>query len=1589
MDAANHEHADHDALRGSREQDFAGGPLEKADSKLHRVIRKQAERTLTALPTTETFTQKVRDLAAAEIASGTATVAHIAKRLGVSPRTLTRKLEREGTTYKELLEHLRKTLEMRYFESRDLQLSEGALRLGCSQSAAFHRTFRRWTGQPPLQHRRRQLRQARTCHTAHYSMPRKLSGAEPADRICSLETSCSARSVMFSAQQAMVDKVEDGAADGPHAQRIANRYEVHELLGRGGMASVYRVTDVATGRQAALKQLLVPDEVEQRAGYAALFEREFHTLAELCHPRVIAVYDYGVSPDTGPYYTMELLDGGDLRERAPLPWREACTLLFDVCSSLALLHSRRLLHRDISPRNVRCTRDGKAKLIDFGAMAPMGAGNGQIVGTPAFTPPETVHRSALDGRADLFSLGATMYYALTGKLAYPARSFAEVIKAWTFKPAPPSARVSDIPVALDDLVMSLISIEPALRPQTAFDVMQRLAAIAGLECSEPEGVSRAYLSAPSLVGRADTLAALREKLALAKRGRGGGGVFVRAAPGLGRSRSLDACTLEAKTLGATVLRAKATGIQDDFAVALALTRHLVEALPSDALEEHFPELFESLGLPPDSIEADDALRARSKLKSLAELRADPVLLQDSICRFIRAFSKTHLLVVGVDDVHRIDEPSAAVLAKLVDEAHQTSLLVVLTAEADTSEAKFALEVLTRRCDELSLDALTRPETRTLFSSMFGDAANLDMLVDEIYRLAHGNPQQCMDLAQHLIDKHVIKYTAGTWTLPGALAASDLPSSAEEAILLRIEAFSPLARFLAEAQALAFHEVLTHADYCALCPDMDSTAIEAALAELTLQQALVSDGTTYSLANRVWTAAFKVKLGSAARQLRHRALAELYRSKSNTALIHHLFEAGLDEQGLDAMIARNQSLAGKFDVRAVIEMNAVGMGPSYLRAIETATKLGRPPRVVNELRRWLVALSVASDPSYYWLAAPALLEQLKEDAGLNAWRHDVETNAAGERISRALASAHEHYLATPEAERVYRADEAIRFLAQYVACSLPIGARTMNWELISTLPELLEPFAPLSPVLNAIWQNAVGTRELLCESRYDRARLRWIEVVRKLDETTNTELEHVETIRNAVGFAVGMTEAVLGLASATGWAARIEHDPLQRLSAMYLRKIVRLEQGDWSGADKLRRQAEVLALQARAPQMFTSVHIELAAYAHARDLVGLKEVIARLEPLAARYENWRPYLVLAEARFQFIRGDITAAKAGFEHCLTLTGNDAKHRAHMLLPWIGAQAGHSEALLALGDAEGARACAGSALAICKELDIDAPAHELTRALALAEAKLGDTTSAVARIDELIQRQTALGVSGLKLGVSYETRAQIAIWCDDENAFERYARLTAQEYRYGAHSPLGARYDRLVNEARRGGFQMDAGLSEFESTTMGETARAGVRDAATALTTAMAGTQRAEERSLRALRLVCESRAAAGGHFYVVRPEGLALMASHRMEPPPARLGELVHEYLLRERDRSETATVVVTSTLLGDLEPDHSTVQAGAATYALLLVACTLGGVGKIAGVIAVAPGEQPVQSVIQGQLLASIAAHLVQAGDSPGALMDRP
>lgn len=140
---------------------------------------------------------------------------------------------------------------------------------------------------------------------------------------------------------------------------IAGRYRVEHLLGRGGMGAVYKVCDLSTGELLALKRL----NPEASAVLGELLEREYCTLARLCHPRIVQVFEFGIDRGS-PFYTMELLSGADLSHQAPMEWRKACTALRDAASTLGVLHARQLVHRDLNPRNLWQTPDGRLKLLD-------------------------------------------------------------------------------------------------------------------------------------------------------------------------------------------------------------------------------------------------------------------------------------------------------------------------------------------------------------------------------------------------------------------------------------------------------------------------------------------------------------------------------------------------------------------------------------------------------------------------------------------------------------------------------------------------------------------------------------------------------------------------------------------------------------------------------------------------------------------------------------------------------------------------------------------------------------------------------------------------------------------------------------------------------------------------------------------------------------------------------------------------------------------------------------------------------------------------------------------------------------------------
>ena len=250
---------------------------------------------------------------------------------------------------------------------------------------------------------------------------------------------------------------------------------------------------------------------------------------------------------------------------------------------------------------------------------------------------------------------------------------------------------------------------------------------------------------------------------------------------------------------------------------------------------------------------------------------------------------------------------------------------------------------------------------------------------------------------------------------------------------------------------------------------------------------------------------------------------------------------------------------------------------------------------------------------------------------------------------------------------------------------------------------------------------------------------------------------------------------------------------------------------------------------------------------------------------------------------------------------------ERRSPALVIWVLAQTGLAQCQRALGHNAEARRVAEDALAICEELGIGPHSYELVRTLALAEASDGEFARAAERLDRIIAKQTALGATGLRLGMSYEARALVAIWSGDVAAYEHYARLTAHEYRYGARSPLSARYERLKLEAGRRGLPRAAELSDFES----ESSPSGSHDVDSLVALAMTGTQRLEERAQRALQLICDARAARAAHLYLAA-QGRYAVARRLVRPCASRQGAaaLVREFIERELDEREARTIVVT-------------------------------------------------------------------------------
>jgi serine/threonine-protein kinase len=271
-------------------------------------------------------------------------------------------------------------------------------------------------------------------------------------------------------------------------QLISGRYRLEAVLGRGGMATVWRGVDERLGRPVAIKLLDRADTVDPVM--LRRFDRETRTAGGLTHPNIVAVYDVGTDNDV-PYLVMELIDGTSvaaLLASGPLPVDQAVDIAGQICDALAMTHAQGVVHRDIKPANILLTTTGTVKVCDFGIarlahqqQADLTAPHAAI-GTSGYMAPEQASGAAVDARTDLYALGCLMYAMLTGHPPFTGDNPLTVLWQHQHQPAPGVASLrADTPADLDALIARLLAKNPSDRPATATEVRDRLTAGADSE----------------------------------------------------------------------------------------------------------------------------------------------------------------------------------------------------------------------------------------------------------------------------------------------------------------------------------------------------------------------------------------------------------------------------------------------------------------------------------------------------------------------------------------------------------------------------------------------------------------------------------------------------------------------------------------------------------------------------------------------------------------------------------------------------------------------------------------------------------------------------------------------------------------------------------------------------------------------------------------------------------------------------------------------------------------------------------------------------------------------------------------------------
>ncbi len=561
----------------------------------------------------------------------------------------------------------------------------------------------------------------------------------------------------------------------------SQRYQFIRELGAGAMGQVSLAMDSETGALVAVKKM---HEMVALTGGARM-RREFRSLSQIEHPNVVRVLDLGEERGM-PFLVMEFIKGQDLSEwMGSNPDFSSITKIFaGIAGALGAVHAQGIIHRDLKPENIRVTPEGEPKLMDFGLAKTMEGTvaltkAGAMVGTALYMAPEQCRGAQLDYRADLYALGAVLYWALTGQPPFTGDSIVQVIMQHIQQaPIPPRQRNPNIPENLEQICLALLAKNPAERPSSATAVREVLlrALETPLQPNESQAQTAradALLLAP-LIGRETELESLA---GLFETGLGGLHALV-GDVGTGKTRLLKALGERAQISGARLGIGEA--IADD-PTPFGTVKRLIENL-----EKHYRFIFD---------EVTDT--ARTELARIAPQfgiapPSDPNLPAEvARLRLFEAFTElleriTSLTVVAFENVHWADESTLALLAHALRAAPDARVIITYRLE-DLPEGQQIPKGFPKPRKTISLNALPDQNMHELLRALLGGEIE-NILENELVSHASGNPWVLEERLKAMLENGAIQRRAQIFEWNRSLTG--LPESLGELLAHRLAVLDP-------------------------------------------------------------------------------------------------------------------------------------------------------------------------------------------------------------------------------------------------------------------------------------------------------------------------------------------------------------------------------------------------------------------------------------------------------------------------------------------------------------------------------------------------------------------------------------------------------------------------------------------------------------------------------------------------------------------------------------------------------------------------------------------------------------------------------